>query len=67
LQKAWQKKYCQLYRASKEGLERLEVFDNEEEAGRSIALPIITLDNCVKITQDPQRSQPFSFTVRPTT
>ncbi|KAK6635690.1 hypothetical protein RUM44_000944 [Polyplax serrata] len=63
LKKSWQKKYCQLYKASKYGIERLEFFDNEEEANTSASGRFITLENCVKIIPDPQKLQPNVFVV----
>uniref|UniRef100_A0A1B6CDD1 Uncharacterized protein n=1 Tax=Clastoptera arizonana TaxID=38151 RepID=A0A1B6CDD1_9HEMI len=63
LKKSWQKKYCQLFKASKYGIERLEVFENEEESNKTSINPIITLENCIKITQDAQKNQPFVFLV----
>lgn len=63
LQKSWQKKYCQLFRSSKHGVDRLEVFDSEEEVGKISSNVIITLENCIKITQDAQKHQANVFAV----
>ncbi|XP_054284474.1 docking protein 2 isoform X2 [Macrosteles quadrilineatus] len=64
LKKSWQRKYCKLYKASKYGIERLEVFDSEEDAMKTSLMPIITLENCIKITEDPQKhNQPHVFLV----
>jgi hypothetical protein len=62
-QKSWHKKYCQLFRSSKNGIERLEVFDNEEEVSKNTTIRIITLENCIKIMQDAQKHQPNVFAV----
>ncbi|EEB18388.1 Docking protein, putative, partial [Pediculus humanus corporis] len=50
--------YCHLYKASKYGIERLEFFDNEDEANSCTSGRFITLENCVKIIPDPQKLQP---------
>lgn len=63
LKKSWQKKYCQLFRRSKNGVDRLEVFDSEDDVGRTSSNVIITLENCVKISQDAQKHQPNVFAV----
>lgn len=63
LKKSWHKKYCQLFRSSKNGIERLEVFDNEEEVSKNTTIRIITLENCIKIMQDAQKHQPNVFAI----
>lgn len=50
LQKSWHQKYCELYKASKFGIERLEVYE-VGDTNRSTPTRIITLENCVKISQ----------------
>uniref|UniRef100_A0A069DYW5 Putative downstream of tyrosine kinase 1 n=1 Tax=Panstrongylus megistus TaxID=65343 RepID=A0A069DYW5_9HEMI len=63
LKKKWQRRFCQLFPASICGIERLEIYENEEDTLKNLSVPIVTLENCVKITQDIQKSQPHSFTV----
>lgn len=50
LQKSWQQKFCALYKASKFGIERLEVYD-DLSASKNSPHKIITLENCIKITK----------------
>lgn len=61
--KFWQKKFCQLFYSSKRGVDRVEIYDSEENASKTLSVPIVTLEDCVKITQDPQKTQSFVFTV----
>ncbi|XP_012281461.1 docking protein 3 [Orussus abietinus] len=61
LKKTWHKKYCQLFQASKYGIERLEIYDNQDEAVSQQHSPrIITLEACIKISPS---NQPRVFTV----
>ncbi|CAK1555238.1 unnamed protein product [Leptosia nina] len=48
--KNWQQKYCILFNASKQGIERLEIYDNKDEVTSGAIPKIITLENCIKIT-----------------
>lgn len=63
-QKSWQKRYCRLFKLSKHGIDRLEVFDGVEDQQSSTIVSIIPLESCVKITQDAQKHQPHVFAVR---
>nr|CAD7394024.1 unnamed protein product [Timema cristinae] len=63
LKKSWHKKFCQVFKPSKRGIERLEVFDSEDDTGTNTSLRIITLENCVKITPDAQKHQLNVFTI----
>lgn len=61
LQKTWQKKFCQIFNASKYGIERLEIFDSQEEVLSQQHSPrILTLEACVKIAPS---NQPRVFAV----
>ncbi|VVD00107.1 unnamed protein product [Leptidea sinapis] len=57
--KNWQQKYCVLFSASKQGIERLEIYDNKEEVTTGAIPKIITLENCIKITH----SSPNTITI----
>lgn len=61
--KKWQKKYCLLFSASNQGVDRLEVYDSEDQAAKSSTAKIIALEECVKITEDPQKHQPHVFLI----
>ncbi|XP_034243819.1 docking protein 3 [Thrips palmi] len=63
LKKSWNRTYCQLFKASKHGIERLEVFENKDDKLKNSVMKIITLENCVKITQDVQKSNLFVCSV----
>ncbi|GJQ69242.1 putative insulin receptor binding protein [Trypoxylus dichotomus] len=58
IKKSWQQKYCVLYKSSKSGIERLEIYD-DLSASRNSPYKIITLENCIKITQ----KAPTLFTI----
>lgn len=64
LRKNWSKKFCALYRASNHGIQRLEMFDNEDNFYRQTSYKIIPLTECVKVTVVPQKHQPNVFEVR---
>ncbi|KAG5895659.1 hypothetical protein JTB14_008668 [Gonioctena quinquepunctata] len=58
LKKTWQQRYCLLFKASKFGVERLEVYDSAD----SKEYKIITLENCIKVHSKSATS--FSVTTR---
>lgn len=58
-QKNWQQKHCILFTASKQGIERLEIYDNKDEVTTGAIPKIITLENCIKITH----SSPNTITI----
>lgn len=60
-QKSWQQRYCYLYKASKFGIERLEVYDSYDKA-KGPPVRIITLKNCIKIT--PETDTRFTITTK---
>lgn len=62
-QKIWQKRYCKLFKSTKLGLERLEIFETEGDVWKKSVLKILTLDNCIKIAHNPQKNQPNMFSV----
>lgn len=55
-QKSWQKKYCLLYKSSKFGIARIEIFETETLTGQP---KIVTLENVIKLT--PKLSNVFSI------
>ncbi|CAF4850743.1 unnamed protein product [Pieris macdunnoughi] len=57
--KNWQQKYCVLLNASKQGIERLEIYDNKDDVTTGAIPKIITLENCIKITH----SSPNTITI----
>ncbi|KAI5646052.1 PTB domain (IRS-1 type) domain-containing protein [Phthorimaea operculella] len=57
--KNWQLKYCILYNASKQGIERLEIYDHKEEVTSGAIPKIVTLENCIKIAH----SSPNTITI----
>lgn len=57
--KTWQQKYCILFNASKQGIERLEIYDSKDEVPTGAIPKIITLENCIKITH----SSPNTITI----
>ncbi|XP_065157015.1 docking protein 2-like [Atheta coriaria] len=51
LKKTWQPKFCMLYKASKSGVERMEIYDDIDEARKGSQGKIITLKDCVKVSR----------------
>ncbi|CAA9993165.1 unnamed protein product, partial [Nesidiocoris tenuis] len=45
------------------GIERLELYDHEDDASKKSCTKLITLENCVKISLDPQKNQQFAFSI----
>lgn len=45
-----QQKFCLLYKQSKFGIERLEIYDSSDDVTKHAISKIITLENCIKIT-----------------
>ncbi|KAK0162524.1 hypothetical protein PV327_006297 [Microctonus hyperodae] len=61
LKKTWHKKYCQLFKASKSGIERLEIWDSPDDYLNPLtSARIITLEACIKIGPS---NQPKVFAV----
>ncbi|KAJ8687100.1 hypothetical protein QAD02_022894 [Eretmocerus hayati] len=55
LKKSWHKKFCQIFKASKYGIQRLEIYENQEEAlTQQHTQRIVTLEACVKIAPSSQ-------------
>ncbi|XP_030021040.2 uncharacterized protein LOC115440746 [Manduca sexta] len=57
--KNWQQKHCILFNSSKQGIERLEIYDNKDDVTSGAIPKIITLENCIKITH----SSPNTITI----
>ncbi|XP_054159632.1 uncharacterized protein LOC128957842 [Oppia nitens] len=63
--KSWQKKYYVLYRNSHQGIQRLEVFDSEDQyIKQHNCLRIIPLSDCLKVVPLPQKQQSNVFEIR---
>ncbi|KAL7292191.1 hypothetical protein TKK_0014145 [Trichogramma kaykai] len=55
LKKTWHKKFCQIFKASKYGIQRLEIHESQEDASPlQHNQKIITLEACVKISPSNQ-------------
>lgn len=67
LRKSWQKRFCALYKASNHGIQRLEIFDNEEAYSKLAPSKIIPLTDCIKAIPAPQKQQSNVFEVRTST
>lgn len=64
LKRTWQRKYCALYGASSYAVQRAELFESEEAFIRnSSTCKLIPLNDCVKVVQAAQKSQPNVFEV----
>ncbi|EEZ97502.1 docking protein 2 [Tribolium castaneum] len=61
MKKSWQQKYCYLYKASKFGIERLEIYDSPDKS-KGPPVRIITLKNCIKLT--PEADTRFTITTK---
>ncbi|XP_015926286.1 docking protein 1 [Parasteatoda tepidariorum] len=64
LRKTWSKKYCVLYEASQQGIQRLEIFENDDALARQSPSKIIPLNDCWKVAAYPLKNQPNVFEVR---
>ncbi|XP_059488489.1 docking protein 3 [Neocloeon triangulifer] len=62
--KTWHKRYCKLFKATKHGLQRLEIFETDADSTwKNNIIKFVTLDNCIKISPNPQKNQPLSFSI----
>lgn len=57
--KNWQQKFCILFNASIQGIERLEIYDNKDDVTSGAIPKVLTLENCIKITH----SSPNTITI----
>lgn len=64
LKRTWQKKYYALYQANNFGIERVEIFDTEDQFLRHRnPVKLIPLNDCIKVVQAPQKHQHNVFEV----
>ncbi|XP_014256550.1 docking protein 2 isoform X2 [Cimex lectularius] len=59
----WQKKYVRLFQFSNRGIERLEIYENEDDIAKRCTTKVIGLETCIKISSEPQKNQPFAFSI----
>lgn len=60
LTKKWQQKYCLIYKPSKFGIGRIEIYDNCDI--KNSQARIVTLENCIKVSSN--NSTTFSITTK---
>ncbi|KAL3278914.1 hypothetical protein HHI36_016432 [Cryptolaemus montrouzieri] len=61
IKKSWQHKHCKLFKASKFGVQRLEIYENTDTT-KQVPLRIITLQDCIKVT--PKSPTYFTITAK---
>ncbi|CAB3375553.1 Hypothetical predicted protein [Cloeon dipterum] len=61
--KTWQKRYCKLFKGTKHGLQRVEIFETEGDSWKNNIIKFLTLDNCIKISPTPLKNQSLTFTI----
>ncbi|KAG1681915.1 Docking protein 2 [Nymphon striatum] len=65
LARSWHRKYCALYKLSNKGIQRLEVFENEDNFMKDMSpWKIIPLNECIKVSELNQKNLLNLFEVR---